>query len=372
LPKPRIYVTDLAGRSIVGIVVNVFGGMPGARLTYLGRVAGNGNSASLTSNIMRKVGTDILPKWRSTLGSTQGVKTALLTFIDVLIPAKNGEFEVYSFVRTIPINLGLLSRGYRIVSIKVTVDTAAVEPAEVISAGNVSTGANAGKVPKAALNTLNTEGAEIGKKCETLFCGRFTCVCYCSKWVLERTYAHIEDKLIPPIVMARWARKYHTAPQAMLLADLAFAFNDTVMNWFRIYASVKIAGSPHVTLLQWESFTNRFDFSYAKAFFNSRWVNRAPSFRDDAIVTIGFIGSATLGEFRKYEAYCYCGLTNSECSSNDYRATDVTANITIMDISLRKSGDEWVGTYGYLIDNNLNDGKGLQKLWALGWGTPNH
>ncbi len=364
LPEPRIYVTDLAGKGIAGIVVNVFAGMPRARITYLGRVAGNGNSAALTPNVLGKVRTDVLPEWRSALGSTKGVKTALLTFIDVLIPLGNGKFGVYSFVKTVPINLGLISTGYRIASIRVAVDTALVKPAEVITASNVSTGTNAGEAPKAAFGTVKTEGMEVGKKCETLLCGKLTCVCYCSKWVLERTYAHIEDKLIP-IVMARWAQKYYAAPQAVFLADMAFAFNDTVMNWFRIYASAKITGSPHVTLLQWESFTNKFDFNYAKAFFNSRWVNRAPSFKDDAIVAIGFKGSAMLGEFRKYEAYCYCGLTSSECSSSDYRATDVTANITVMDISLRKSDGRWTGTYGYLIDDNLNDGRGLQRLWAL-------
>jgi len=364
LPGPRIYVTDLAGRKIAGIIVNIFAGMPRARITYLGRVAGDGSSATLTPNILRKVRTSIMPEWRSALGNIQGFKTALLTFIDVLVPTKSNKFEVYSFVKTVPVNLGLLDAGYRIMTIKIVVNTAVAKPTEVVGANNAGTCTNVRGTTKAVSPAIKTEGTEIQEGCEKIFCGKLTCTCYCSKWVLERTYAHIENKLIP-IMMARWAQKYYTTPQAMFLADLAFAFNDTVMNWFKIYASAKIAGSPHVTLLQWESFTNKFDFSYAKAFFNSRWTSRGPSFKDDAIVAIGFVGSATLGEFRKYEASCYCGITNSECSSSDYRATSVTANITVMDISLRKSGDKWVGTYGYLIDDNLNDGKGLQKLWAL-------
>ena len=47
-PEPRVRVVDLAGRSIAGVVVNVFAGMPGARIAYLGRVAGDDGSAVLT------------------------------------------------------------------------------------------------------------------------------------------------------------------------------------------------------------------------------------------------------------------------------------------------------------------------------------
>ena len=362
-PEPRVRVVDLAGRSIAGVVVNVFAGMPGARIAYLGRVAGDGGSAVLTPSILRRIRTYLIPTWRSVLGSVQGFKDSLLIFIDVLTPAKGGGFKVYSFVRTVPINLGLLSSGFKVMSIEVTVNTSAVKPVEVLGTGNLSVRPATVRAG-GAVSTVKTEGMEVGKKCVTLFCGELTCTCYCSKWVLERTYAHIENKLIP-VVMARWARKYYTAPQAMFFTTLAFGFNDTVMNWFKIYASAKIAGSPHVALLQWESFTNKFDFSYAKTFFNSRWVSREPNFKDDAVVAIGFTGSATLGEFRKYEAYCYCGLTKPECSDSDYRATNVTANITVMDISVRKSGGRWVGTYGYLIDDDLSDGKGLQGLWGL-------
>ncbi len=352
LPEPRIHVTDLAGKRIAGIIVNVFAGMPRARVKYLGRVAGRGDSAALTPTVLGRFRASVVPEWRSALGSTRGFKAALLTFIDVLIPAGRNSFKVYSFVKTVPVNLGLISAGYRIASIDVTVNTAAVKPTEVLNMSRVKTTSTA----PISRQGLSAEGPS---DCIS-FCADLACSCFCTEWRLEKTYAHIENKLIP-IVAVKISRGYYTTPQTVSMVFESFSFKDTEVSWFKLYAAAKITGNPHVELMDWESYT-KFNFFYSKAFYNSRWINEKPSFRDDAIVAIGFAGSATLGEFRKYEATCECSF----CSESDYHPTDTTANITFIDISAKYTGSTWeAASYGYIIDDVLGDGNGFEKFWNL-------
>jgi len=361
LPKPKIYVTDAAGRRVEGVIINLFAGLPNAEVRYLGSTAGNGGSAPLTPAILSRVRSAITPEWRSALNGLRGFKTALLAFVDVLVPAGGNALKVYSFVKTIPLNLWALYTGYRLTAVKIVVNTSAAKPLETLRPAKPAGGA--GVAPK---EVLGSRYSSILNNCVIRFCTKSGCEIYCSKWVLERAYAHLTDRLIP-IVMVRWARGYDTLPEYMLSAALAFRFSANTLDWLKIYASAKIVGEPHTLMLQWEFFKNNFYISYARTFINKRWLKSSVSnpgavlFRDDAIVAIGTYGSVLLGMYRKYVASGFCGL--GSCSK--YRPTDVTANITILDLNLRKSGGEWVGKCNYTIDDNLSDGKGLQSLWAL-------
>ena len=353
LPRPTLVVVDEGGKHIAGVSVSLYAGLPGARAAFLGRLSGRGGVVVLRQGLAAGLRERVMPAWRSVLGGVEGFKAGVLAFIDVLTPAGGGRFEVYSFVKTIPVNLGLLSRGYSIASIKVTVNTAVVKPAEVLNLSGVKA-VEGGLTGGHALSAGEGSGGCIPLRADGVY------AYYCVAWRLEKTYAHIENKVVP-IVAVRVPRKYYTAPQAVSTIFESFAFKDTGVSWFRVYAAAKIAGDPHVELMEWESYT-KLDFLYSKAFYNSRWLSDRPSFRDDAIVAIGLKASAALDEFRKYEAVC----GRSPCSDSGYRPTGVTANITLIDIPAKYSRGRWVSTgYGYVIDDSLGDGRGMERFWKL-------
>lgn len=352
LPRPTVTVVDEGGKPIAGVLISMYAALPKAKVVFLGRISGRGNALELRSGLVTSLRERIVPAWRSVLGGVEGFRASVLAFIDVLVPLENNRFEVYSFVKTIPINLGLLSRGYNIASIKVTVNTAIVKPNEVLDLSKV----RATPTVYVGQRNLSTEGPSDCMQ----FCADGVCSCFCTEWRLEKTYAHIEDKIIP-IVTIRVPQKYYTTPQAVSTIYESFAFKDSEVSWFRLYAAARVTGDPHAELMDWESYT-KFNFFYSKIFYNSRWLSDKPSFRDDVIVAIGLKASATLGEFRKYEATCECSF----CSDSDYHPTDTTANITFIDISAKYTGSGWEATsYGYIIDDSLGDGKGLERFWNL-------
>jgi len=354
LPRPTLTVVDEGGRRVAGVLISMYSALPKAKLAFLGRLSGRGNALELGTGLITGLRDRVVPAWRPVLGGVEGFRASVLAFIDVLVPAGSGRFDVYSFVKTIPINLGLVSAGYGIASIRVTVNTAAVKPTEVLDLSKVEV-----RVASAGSWSQHSLGAEEAGDCLSI-CADAICVCYCTAWKLEKTYVHVEDKLMP-IVMVRVPQKYYTTPQAVSTIYESFSFSDREVSWFKVFAAAKVTGNPHVELMDWESYT-KFNFFYSKTFYNSRWINDKPSFRNDAIVAIGLKGSATLGEFRRYEAVCECSF----CSDSDYHPTDTTANLTLIDISARYTGDGWEASgYGYVIDDTLGDGKGLEKLWNL-------
>ena len=355
VPKPRIRVTDAAGKQIAGVIVNIFAGLPQASVTYLGSVSGERGSALLPPEILSKVRHLLTLKWRSALGSVSGFKTSLLAFIDVLVPAGKGAFRVYSFVKAIPVNLWMLAQGYRIAAIKVTVNTAEVKPTVVKLSSPAPLGKGGGE--GAVSGGVESTYSEVGSSCYLVRVLKGTLVYYCSKWVLEKTYAHITNKLIP-IVMARIS----AFPQALGSISMFFHFSDSTLSWFKIYMSVKVWGSAHVTLQPWQLFKDNFNFGYSMVFANSMWSSDKPSFKGNAILGIGFYGSAFLGEFRRYEAIRYC--TYGECVGA-YHPTSVTANITLFDINAVKEGGTWKGRYGYVVVNNPSMNAGLGRFWEL-------
>ncbi len=369
LPQPKIVVIDASGKQIAGVIINFYAPKPRAELMYIGSLASRGSAIALPLSFTQILENRLAPAWKRVLGSVEGFRVGIIAFIDVLTPSKKG-FNVYTFVKSIPIRLDYVAKGYRIASITIRIDTSKAKPVEVIEKSKAmkiaSTCRKSSYLKNIELRNLASTPSEIGKNCVVLFCGFLTCTCYCSKWVLEKTYAHIENALIP-VVMARWARKYYTTPQAVGYVYLLFNFSEDTVKWFRVYASVKMSGSGKVYMIEWQSYHKDFDFSFAQGFPNGRWwpSNDKSVFHDDAIVAIGFRGSATLAEFRKYEAYCYCGLLKNECSASDYKPTDVTANMTIMDINTKKENGVWKGEYDFEVDDVLGDGKGLEVLWNL-------
>ncbi len=364
--KPKIIIRCSNCKRFIGVIINAFIAAPNANVLSLGNFGGLGNEIVIPERIIEYIRSHVIPLWYRELGGLKGIKVALLVLIDVVVPRSSRVFEVYSFVKTVPTNLWLLKNGYTIGSISITVDTSRVKPIEIIDLNKVRAIAKASKCEstsrKQLSNIIKLANTEIDNGCIPLFCGIVSCPCYCSKWVLEKEYAHIKNHLIP-VVMARWVKGY---VQAIYTAHLSFTFNDTKINSFRIYAAIKIAGFSGIAMHEWKSISGLY-FDYGKIFHNVRWDPHArTTFKDDAIVAIGFNGSAMLGEFRKYEAYCFCGLISDRCSDSDYYPTDTTANITIMDIKLRKGSDGyWRGYYSKSIDDIIGDGKGLESLWKL-------
>ena len=371
LPQPKIVVIDASGKQIAGVIINFYAPKPRAELMYIGSLASRGSAIALPLSFTQILENRLAPAWKRVLGSVEGFRVGIIAFIDVLTPSKKG-FNVYTFVKSIPIRLDYVAKGYRIASITIRIDTSKAKPVEVIEKSKAmkiaSTCRKSSYLKNIELRNLASTPSEIGKNCVVLFCGFLTCTCYCSKWVLEKTYAHIENALIP-VVMARWAKKSGSEPQAISVVSLGFTFSESSLSWLRIYASVKVPGSNEVHMLEWKSFEGGFDFRYGMTFYNKRhspWAaSLRSSFLDDAIVAVGFYGSATLAEFRKYEAYCFCGLLKDECSASDYKPTDVTANMTIMDINVKKENGVWVGEYDFEVDDVLGDGKGLEVYWNL-------
>ncbi len=286
------------------------------------------------------------------MGSLCGFEFSLLAFINILRRAGNGTYLTYPYVTTIPINPLKMVNGYALNSITIKVNTKSLKPSAVSL-----THTNKDVIAQPTSNKQNI----IGPKCVTLH-GRPEDFTYCVEWRLEREYAHLENTLIP-IMALRIPYGYYTNPQAVDYVYLLFNLREKSLTYFKVYAGIKLSDSTQVSYESVETFKN-FYFMYDKDFFNRRWSPNKPSFMDDAVIVVGFKGSATLGLFREYDAFCENDVP--WCPEQDYVPTSTTANITLMSINVVYDGSQWVAAgYGYGVDDVVGDGVGWEKYWNL-------
>jgi len=358
---PLIRVEDLSGGRIDAVIINLFAVMPNAKVRFIGSAGSSGSTLLIPRQVITKFTEEAIPAWRNKLGSIKGFKTSLLAFINIIRKTSSGNYVTYPYVTTIPLNPSILSKGYTLNSITITLNTKSVKPS-VIKPANLPRVANTNVAvrPKTNLNlqsTLNT----LGPNCVLVY-GRPENFVYCVEWRLEKEYAHLEDTLIP-VMALRIPYGYYTDPRAIFNTYLSFDFQESTSAYFKLYAGIKLSNALQVSYESVETLED-FSFTYDKEFFNSRWTAEKPSFTDDALIIVGFKGSATLGLFREYEALCNSG--SRQCPEDDYVPTDTTANITLMDIDVMYDGQHWVATtYDYNIDDTVGNGKGWDQFWSF-------
>lgn len=356
---PLLRVKDLSGHRIDGVIINLFAVMPNARVRYVGSAGNLGNTLILPQRYVVKFTKEIIPAWRGKLGSIEGFETSLIAFINIIRKTGSGDYVSYPYVTTIPLNPSALSKGYTMNSITITINTKSIKPTRIKVTNTpkpIST--NATTRPQTSLN-LSPQNT-IGPNCVPLH-GRPENFVYCVEWRLEKEYAHLENTLIP-IIALRIPYGYYTDPQAVFEISLSFNFQERTSAYFKVYAGIKLSNAFQISYESVETLED-FSFTYYKHFFNSRWSREKPSFTDDATIVVGFKGSATLGLFREYDAFC----ENDEpwCPEEDYVPTDTTANATLMDINVRYDGQRWTAPYSYSIDDVVGDGAGWDKYWDL-------
>jgi len=346
--QPSIRVKD-SKIGPVKFIINMYAGLPKAKLSYLGRIAGEG-SAKITNRIM-KVLNETAKEWIKHLKSIKEFRVGTLLFIDIPVKVNETTYLVYSVIRTVPLNLELIRKGYKPV-IDVEVDLSKHKPTRVIRLNKL-------KIMCSSCLLKNKTKAfnVIDEGCIVLTCSEGACVCLCTKWVSEKIYGSFEDNFIP-VMMVRSIYKYWTEPQTIFEAHLMFSYSDKEVSWFKIFIAFKITGQSIVELREWHAYT-KFKFFYSKSFYNNRYTSQQPSFRDDMIVAIGFKGSGSVGLYRRYDSICDC----YDCS---YEPTDITANITVFDINTQWNGEQYEAEYSYMIDDNPIDNSGfLEKYWKL-------
>jgi len=350
---PLLKIVDSSGARVDGVIVNLFAVMPGAELKYVGGAGASGDTLLIPPQALLKVLRDVIPAWRGRLGSLRGFEFSLLAFINILRRAGNGTYLTYPYVTTIPINPLKMVNGYALNSITIKVNTKSLKPSAISSLTHI----NKEVVTQLTSNEQNI----IGPKCVTLR-GRPEDITYCVEWRLEKEYAHLENTLIP-IMALRIPYGYYTNPQAVYEADLLFSLREKSLAYLKVYAGIKLSSETQISYESTEKFTD-FSFLYYTHFYNKRWALKKPSFMDDAVIVVGFKGSATLGLFREYDAFCENDVP--WCPEQDYVPTSTTANITLMSINVVYDGSRWVAAgYGYGVDDVIGDGVGWEKYWNL-------
>ena len=347
LSKPSISVEDENGKSYP-MVINIYTALPNARLFYVGRVSGQG-VAYLSKHVMdnfKRCGKE----WISKRGGIKYFKAGTLLCIDILVKINSTAYKVYSILKSVPLSLELISKGYK-PNIKIKIDLNKDKSTRII---------NLNKTKKPKEQKTQSNNNEIDEGCVILQCGEVFCHCYCSKWVLEKTHYTFQHKLVP-IIMAAALYDYYPPPPEPIYIDLIYLYYKytyTRNEWFKVFASAKITSLDKPELLLYNTY-NKHEFEYGRNIYNSEFINATPSFKNDTIVAIGIYGSGLAGTYRKYEATGICGLIDDD----DYTATDVTANITVFDIDAKYKNGIWTAEANLTKDDKINGEGWLEKYW---------
>jgi len=344
---PVIQVADASGNSVDALVINVFAIMPHTNVRYLGAVGSDGDAVIVLHDIVSKLNNEVIPAWGNELKHLGGFEASLLLFIDVIRELSNGTYAAYPQVKAVPLNLQLLSKGYRLNSITIKINTSAIKPS--IIALNTTTP----HIKSASLNITN-------QGCVVLHNGSGNLV-YCAEWKLQRECAHLENTLIPVIVL-RIPRGRFTDPQRIFEVQSFLILEGVSPTRLGMHAGIRLSNAPQDSYESIEVFTN-FSFTYMSSFFNRRWTSERVQFTDDAIIVVGFKGSIALDSFRKYDALCKG--SELRCPEGKYSPTDTIANITLTTINVTYDGLRWVVALGYDIDDTVGDGKGWDRYWSL-------
>ncbi len=349
LSKPSISVEDENGKPYP-MVINIYTALPNARLFYVGRVSGQG-VAYLSKHVMdnfKRCGKE----WISKRGGIKYFKAGTLLFIDVLVKINSTAYKVYSILKSVPLSLELISKGYK-PNIKIKIDLKKYKPTRII---------NLNKTKKPKQQKTQSNNNEIDEGCVILQCGEVFCHCYCSKWVLEKTHYTFQHKLVP-ILIAYSVYDQDTPPTSPIYIkniDLSFDYIHTKNTWFKLFVSAKITGLNSPELVLYNSYY-KYEFHKWTRFHNRVYDTGDPenTFTNDFIAAVGVYGSGLAGTYRKYEAIGICGLIDDD----DYTATDVTANMTVIDIDAEYKNGKWVAKTDFELDDDIDGYGWLEKYW---------
>jgi len=118
LSRPSITIMDKHGR-YYPVIINIYTALPNAKLFYVGRVSGQG-MAYLSKHMMDNF-KRCRKEWISKRGGIKYFKAGTLHFIDVLVKINSTAYKVYSILKSIPLSLELVSKGYK-PNIKIKID----------------------------------------------------------------------------------------------------------------------------------------------------------------------------------------------------------------------------------------------------------
>ena len=223
----------------------------------------------------------ILSEWsRLTEPGPQEQNMGVIVFFTIVTK----DFEVYDFIRVIPINYNLLNRediGARII-VNVRLDD--MRPTEILDP-----------------NKLTPTKCEDAKNYIVLKSGKDGDICYFPKWQIGRYYL-TKHQVKMPIILTRLggdASKVENVNLSMELKRLDADHFGTLAAAGMDGEELKVVGFTHIWWLE----NRQFYPIEAHTFYNRRWSTENSSFLDEAVLALEVYGNIAIGSFVKYVEY---------------------------------------------------------------------